>query len=236
MLETLQFALPLIAPQQAQKHVTVNEALGRLDALAQIVLVSRSQTTPPLTQPEGQAWALPGAAVNQWAGQGGKIALFLNGGWIFVTPRRGWRAFVADEGVELFHDGVQWRGGALAVSASGAGTFIKLREFDHTIGAGALSVTASGIAANELVIAVTARVITEITGTLTSWRLGTDGAEDRFGSGLGLDYGSFARGLLGTPMTYYAPAPLELRAEGGVFAGGQVRLVVHALDVGLPGV
>lgn len=236
MTDTLQFGLPLIAPQQAQKHVTVNEALGRLDALAQIVLVSRAQTTPPLTQPEGQAWALPAAPVNQWAGQGGKIAIYLNGGWVFVTPRRGWRAFVADEGVELFHDGVQWRGGALAVSPSGAGTFVKLREFDHVIGAGALSVTATGIAANELVIAVTARVIDEITGSLTSWRLGTSGAEDRFGSGLGLAYGSFARGLLGTPMTYYSFAPLELRAEGGEFAGGQVRLVVHALDVGLPGV
>ena len=35
MASTAQLALPLVAPAQAQKHVTVNEALARLDAAAQ---------------------------------------------------------------------------------------------------------------------------------------------------------------------------------------------------------
>ncbi|MBC7155570.1 MAG: DUF2793 domain-containing protein, partial [Rhodobacteraceae bacterium] len=47
--------------------------------------------------------------------------------------------------------------------------------------------------------------------------------------------GSFARGLLGAPMTFYAPTPLKLTATGGVFAGGTVRLAVHYLEVAVPG-
>ncbi len=33
MTDTTRLGLPLLAPAQAQKHVTVNEALGRLDAV-----------------------------------------------------------------------------------------------------------------------------------------------------------------------------------------------------------
>ena len=36
MARTAQLDLPLVMPAQAQKHVTVNEALARLDAAAQL--------------------------------------------------------------------------------------------------------------------------------------------------------------------------------------------------------
>ena len=40
MQTTPQFNLPLIQSGQAQKHITMNEALTRLDALAQLRLIS----------------------------------------------------------------------------------------------------------------------------------------------------------------------------------------------------
>mgnify|MGYP001796473623 CR=1 FL=1 len=46
MSETLNMGLPLVQPSQAQKHVTVNEALVRLDALGQMVLASRALPSP----------------------------------------------------------------------------------------------------------------------------------------------------------------------------------------------
>jgi len=235
MVETVQFGLPLVQAAQAQKHVTVNEALARLDALAQITLVSRSVTVPPLVADEGQAWAVPGAAVNAWAGQGGRIAVFANGGWVFVAPRAGWRGWIADEHVTALFDGAAWRAGALAVGESGAASLFRVVEFEHEIGAGATSQTLTEVPAHVMLFAVTARVIEEITGTLTSWQLGAPGAPDRFGSGLGLDFGSFARGLLGAPMAYYAPEALVLTAQGGDFAGGRVRLAMHLFEATLPG-
>lgn len=235
MAETSQLNLPLLSPSQAQKHVTVNEALARLDGLTQMVLASRSAATPPASAADGTAYAVPGGAVNAWAGQDGKLAVFANGGWVFATPKRGWRGFVADESVPVVHDGTDWQAGLVALSPSGAASLFRIDEFDHAIAAGAASTTAQQIGSGAMVFAVTARVLSDITGTLGSWELGTVGAEDRFGSGLGLSAGSYARGMLSQPLTYYGAAPLVLTAQGGSFAGGAVRIAVHYLDLALPG-
>lgn len=235
MADTSQLNLPLLSPSQAQKHVTVNEAFARLDGLTQMVLASRTAAIPPVSAAEGTSYGVPSGAVNAWAGQEGAVATFANGGWVFATPKRGWRGFVVDESVTVLHDGAAWQAGALALSQSGAGTFLKVDEFDHLIGAGATSTTTGQIGSGVMVIAVTARVLETVTGTLGAWQLGTAGAADRFGSGLGLAAGSYARGMLSAPMTYWGAAPLVLTASSGIFAGGRVRLAVHYLDISLPG-
>ena len=47
MSDTPRLGLPLLAAGQAQKHVTHNDALMRLDALAHLAVASRAQTVPP---------------------------------------------------------------------------------------------------------------------------------------------------------------------------------------------
>ncbi len=172
--------------------------------------------------------------MNAWSGQDGKLAVWSNGGWLFVAPRRGWRAFVADTSRVALFDGAVWIDGALAVSPFGAATVLGVTEIDHVIGAGATSTTVPAVAANTMVIGVSARVIAPITGSLTSWKLGSAGAPDRFGTGLGLGLGSYALGMLSAPTTYYAAAPLLLTATGGSFAGGKVRIAVHGLTLTVP--
>ncbi len=235
MTSTVKLSLPLLQPSQAQKHVTVNEALSRLDGLTALILVSRSQATPPAVATEGAAYGLPADASGAWEGKGGAVALFLNEGWVFVSPTRGWRAWIADENAPAIHDGANWRAGALALSASGAGCFMHVREFEHAVAPGATSLTSVPIPGPVMVLAVTARVIEPLTGTLSGWRLGSADAEDRFGSGMGLAAGSFANGLLSTPMTYFEPEPLLLTAEDGEFAAGVVRIAVHYFEPSLPG-
>ncbi len=235
MTITSRLELPLLQPAQAQKHVTVNEALVRLDALAMLVLEAREALSPPVMAGEGQAWALAAAPSGDWAGQGGRIAIRQGGGWVFAVPRRGWRAWVVEEGATAVFDGTAWRGGALALSPGGAGSFVRIKEFDHAVTAGGTSLTDGTIPEDVLVLAVGARVTAPLTGTLSSWRLGVDGATDRFGAGLGVATGSFARGLLGTPLANYTPTPLLLTAEGGSFAGGHLRIAVHYYEPGVPG-
>lgn len=235
MTSTAKLALPLLQPSQAQKHVTVNEAISRLDALTALTLLSCSQPIPPTGPAEGAAYGVPVGAGGAWAGRAGAVALFLNGGWDFVTPARGWRAWIADENAGAVHDGTAWRSGAVALSPNGAGSFLMVREFDHVVTSGTTSATAVPIPAHAMVFAVSARVIATLTGTLTSWRLGNAGAADRFGSGLGMSVGSFARGLLASPMSYYADTPLLLSATGGSFAGGSVRIAIHYYQPALPG-
>ena len=45
--ETARLQMSLLQPAQAQKHVTVNEALMRLDGLVNMVLQSTSVAIPP---------------------------------------------------------------------------------------------------------------------------------------------------------------------------------------------
>lgn len=236
MSDSQQLGLPFLAPAQAQKHVTVNEALARLDGLVPMVLQSRSQTLPPLAANEGQVWALPGAGlVNAWEGQEGKLAIFTNGGWLFASPRRGWRGFLLDEGVMALCDGLAWVAGAQSLSPQGAGLCITVTEASHSPAAGTSSTTALIIPAGMLVIGVTARVSAAI-GTAGSWSLGHAGAPDRFGSGLGMGAGAWGLGLLGSPMAYYSPEALVLSATGGSFSGaGMVRLALHGVTLTLPG-
>ncbi|TCP42322.1 DUF2793 domain-containing protein [Rhodovulum marinum] len=236
MSETANLSLPFLQAAQAQKHVTVNEALVKLDALVQLCLQSVSLAEPPSVAADGQAWGVAPVASAEWAGQDGRIAISDNGGWVFATPQAGWRAWVADAATEMRHDGARWlpvsAGGA--VSTGGATFKLDLLEFDHQVLPGIAQPTAIAIPSHAVIFGVTARVISEITGTLSSWRLGTEGAEDRFGSGLGLGLNSYVQGVLGQPMTDYSPTPLVLTAEDGEFAGGAVRFAIHFAVLGLP--
>lgn len=234
MTDTVQLGLPLVQPAQAQKHVTVNEALARLDGLVMLVIQSRSIATPPSVAAEGTAWGVPLGAVNEWSGQDGKLALARNGGWDFVAPKRGWRSFILDEGLQAVHDGTLWREGAQTLSPKNAGLSLKVAEIDHVVTAGAQSVTANVIPPNAVVIGATARVVGALTGTLSSWQLGNPGAVGRYGTGLGLAAGSFARGVLAQPTAFYAATPMQLDASGGNFSGGTVRIAVHYMEIGLP--
>lgn len=234
MSETANLSLPLLEAAQAQKHVTVNEALVRLDALVHLTLQSVTETTPPLAALDGQAWAVPSGAVNEWAGESGKLAIRDNGGWVFGVPGQGWRARVADQGVDMAFDGAAWAPAFAATAPSGAGLRFRVLEFDHQIAAGGVQQSSVWLPSHAIVFGVTARVIVAITGTLAAWRLGADGSSDRFGSGLGLGLNSYARGVLGSPLTGYVPMPLDIAPEGGEFAGGTVRLAVHYAELTLP--
>ncbi len=101
--------LPFLIPAQAQKHVTHNEALERLDLLVQLVVQGFEATTPPGTPAEGQIWALGAAPTGDWAGQGGRLAAFLGGGWLFIAPRTGWRAWGQAEAQFRVWRGANWQ-------------------------------------------------------------------------------------------------------------------------------
>lgn len=233
-IETARLQMSLLMPAQAQKHVTVNEALMRLDGLVNLVLESVSVANPPVTVLDGQCWGVPQNAGAEWSGQAGAIAIGANGGWVFLTPRAGMRAFIRDRGAEAVHDGDDWAIGALTLGASGAGLIAGMAEGDVVIDPGASVVSQVVVPGGAMVIGATARVTEAITGSLVSWRLGTLDGTNRFGQGLGKEQDSWARGMLGAPMTYWQAAPLILTAEGGDFASGRVRVAVHWLELRLP--
>jgi hypothetical protein len=102
-------SLPYIQPAQAQKHVTHNEALRRLDALVQLSVESRGLTEPPATSAEGARHIVATGATGDWAGQDHAVALNAGGAWLFLTPGTGWRSWVADEGTEVVWQDGMWQ-------------------------------------------------------------------------------------------------------------------------------
>lgn len=232
--DTTRLELPLLQPAQAQKHVTVNEALMRLDGLVNLVLESATQEAPPAGVVDGQCWAVPAGASGDWQGQGGSIAIGANGGWVFVPARDGMRGFIRDQGVEAICLNGVWMGGVLSLGAMGSGMAAGMAEAEVTVGVGASFDTGVTIPDGVIVLGAVARVTEALSGTLTSWQLGHADATNRFGAGLGTAAGSWARGLLGSPTAYYSPANLVMTAEGGDFAGGKLRLAVHWLELRLP--
>jgi hypothetical protein len=103
---TPNLALPELIAAQAQKHVTVNEALRALDALVQLAVLDRDLTAPPGSPAEGQRWLIAATATGAWASHDHQIAAWQDGGWEYYAPKEGWLAYVVDEGTLLaWHSG-----------------------------------------------------------------------------------------------------------------------------------
>jgi Protein of unknown function (DUF2793) len=235
MSRTAQLALPLLLPAQAQKHVTVNEALARLDATAQLRVISSHEPNPPASATDGASYLVPPGATGDWQNKGGQIAIWCNGGWIFVVPKAGWRAWDESLGGFQMFDGTGWAPNAVALSPSGAAVSWRVLEFDHAITSGASNLSSVSIPAPAQVFGVTGRVVSALVGSgLTGWRIGVPGSDNRYGSGLGTAANSYLLGLSGSPVAYYAPTPLLISAEGGSFTSGIVRLAVHMVELAPP--
>lgn len=110
---TVRWAMPLLFAGQAQKEITHNEALVLIDALLHGRVESADLSSPPGAPAVGQCWIVAEVATGAWAGQAGAVALWTAGGWRFVAPRAGLSVAVADRDHALFHDGTEWRSGAI---------------------------------------------------------------------------------------------------------------------------
>ncbi len=100
--------LPFIAPAQAQKHVTHNEALLLLDAAVNLGVVSRTVTSPPADPAEGTRYIAASAATDAWLGHDHEICVWQDGAWTFLAPLEGWLVWIADESLLVAWNGSAW--------------------------------------------------------------------------------------------------------------------------------
>lgn len=108
-MATERYSIPQLAASQAQKHVTVNEALQVIDAAINLVVIRRDLTDPPATPAEGDKYIPASPAGGVWSGRENSIAAFIGGYWTVFAPEVGWRAFDQSTGELLVWDGVVWR-------------------------------------------------------------------------------------------------------------------------------
>lgn len=109
---TTRLDLPFIMPAQAQKHVTHNEALQRLDAVVQLVVDSEAGD-PPESPSEGQILWITDPAGGAFTGRARTLAVRQDGAWAFIAPKTGWIAVFRDSAMVKIFDGSDWQSPAL---------------------------------------------------------------------------------------------------------------------------
>lgn len=98
-------ALPLLAAAQAQKHVTLNEALFLLDALTQIAVKELGRNSPPDQPMAGDRYIVGTAPTANFTGKAGMLAAFDGAAWTYTTLRAGFIFFVTSENRLYVFDG-----------------------------------------------------------------------------------------------------------------------------------
>lgn len=108
MVDTARLNLPLIAAEQALKHITHNEAITALDALVQLVVEELDVTAPPGSPAVGESYEIGVGATGDWAGMDGQLATWSNSGWRFATPSEGWLLWDKNTGGAYVHVSAAW--------------------------------------------------------------------------------------------------------------------------------
>jgi hypothetical protein len=128
MSATARLNLPYIAPLQAQKQVTYNEAMSALDQLVQPSVKSRSVAAPPGSPAEGDTYIVAPSATGAWAGKDGEFACWLNDAWGFRAPADGWLAYVVDDAALAVRQAGAWQSLVL-LEAYDEGTWMPALNF-----------------------------------------------------------------------------------------------------------
>ena len=108
-LQTARFDLPLLAVSQAQKEVTHNEALVRIDALLHTVVESVLSTPPVLEEADiGKCWLIGAQATGEWVGRSNQLAIWIGSDWRYSKAIEGMKLRLRDEKSDAVFDGGNW--------------------------------------------------------------------------------------------------------------------------------
>jgi len=124
-------ALPYLASGQAQKHVTVNEAFGLIDALIGAAALDRDLTSPPGSPEESDCYLVAATADGAWIGWDNDVAIFQDGAWRRIAPPEGAIVLVVDEARLLIKRDGAWEGveaalNVLSIENAGEGVLASL--------------------------------------------------------------------------------------------------------------
>ncbi|APE27648.1 DUF2793 domain-containing protein [Aurantiacibacter gangjinensis] len=115
--KTPRFGLPNLFSGQAQKEITVNEALARLDALLHMRVLGVSNG-PPTNPEEGDSWIVDSQPTGAWSGHPDVMAHYQSGTWLFTQPQEGMVLYDDDAGQFINYRG-GWQRAANVSAATG---------------------------------------------------------------------------------------------------------------------
>lgn len=122
---TARHALPNLFVGQAQKEITHNEALARVDALLHPAVQATLAGPPaaPGDESDGLCWLIAPAATGAWLGKSGQIARWSAGSWRYLLPVEGMDIWHLADQVRYFYNNGDWASGS-AIDDPALGTTI----------------------------------------------------------------------------------------------------------------
>ncbi len=176
MAQTPHMALDLLEQSQAQKEVTVNEALFRLDAVLNSGVIDRGVDTPPASPAEGDVYIVGASPTGLWAGKEQHVAYF-HQIWRFIEPNAGLLLWVIDEAAHYVFDGSAWIAAATG-GGGGSGDMLKASYDAANINQQLVGVSATQTLTNKTINASNNTIsninlTSAVTGTLPVARGGT---------------------------------------------------------------
>lgn len=236
---TPHLGLDYLMPEQAQKHVTLNDALRRLDGLVQLSVINRNETAPPQNPKNGDRYLVAAAASGAWQRHDNKLALFEDTGWAFVGPQAGWTLWDEEAESLLVFDGTIWKpllaDAGKPVPSAGAQKSVatSLFQTDEAIFDLARDTGDLKIPSHITLLGVSAKVLDKITGP-NNWTLGTDQGNDRFGKGIMPNKDTEVLGPADPPAVYWDSESIVLTPGHGSFTGGRVAVAIHYIRLPTP--
>ncbi len=101
--------LPYLVIAQAQKELTHNEALAKIDALLHPVVQSRLASPPVVTPADtGKCWVIDVGSTGEWQNKVDQIAGWVGGSWRYLVPVPGMRVRNMALGADIIWNGSQW--------------------------------------------------------------------------------------------------------------------------------
>lgn len=107
MTTTSHLNLTLVEQAQAQKEVTVNMALSRIDAVLNTGVKDKDLNAPPASPAAGDVYIIGASPTGDWAGQALRLAYF-DQVWRFIIPNEGMLFWVNDEDKLYVFNGAGW--------------------------------------------------------------------------------------------------------------------------------
>jgi hypothetical protein len=227
MSQTGRLGLPYIVTSQAQKEVTHNDSLNRLDAFVTPVVADLTDT-PPGSPTEGDLIIVGTSPTGVFVGQDNNIAQYLTGGWVFYTPFKWMDAVVESLDTRMAYDGSTWIPFGLIMKDTGEYLRVGHQQEDVTVSSGAFVDTTITIPNRSILLTVNVRVMTAVTGA-SSFDVGISGETSKFGGSIGIGQDSTNIGIIG-PTAFYSDTAVRLTANGANFTGGVIRTTMQYLQ------